>query len=212
VATLLHFGDLARDEPLVEGRRNGRIPGPRQHGRQPAALELLDRPLEGIGHERLVQVEPLVLVTGAVVVVRVDAEAVEGQQLDLLAGDVAEHVDGHAAVAPAGYPHFQAEADVARLDHVGSPVVADRAALADRHLARLGLYFVQRGHQLRRIDLQGNLLVPGVAQHRRQLPTQLGHRPTKRIAGHRRVEHDADVFVRRIVVIVRMVVEALEPE
>ena len=198
--------------PLVEGRRHGRIAGPRQHRRKPPGLELLDRPLEGIGHQRLVQVDPLVLVPGAVVVVRVDAEAVEGEQLDLLAGDVADHVDRHAAVALTGDAHLEAEPDVARLDHLRPPVVANRAPLGDGHLARLGLHLVQRGHQLRGVDLQADLLVAGASEHRRELPAQLGHRPAERIAGDRRIEHDADVRVRRIVVIVRAVVEALEPE
>src|SRR5262245_19529623 len=212
VTALLHFSDLARNEPLVEGRRHRRISGPRQHGRQPAALELLDRPLEGIGHERLVQVDPLVLVAGAVVVVRVDAEAVEGQELDLLAGNVAHDVDRDPAIALAGGTHLEAEPDVTRLDDVRPAVVPNGASLGDRHLGRLGLQLVERRHQERWVDLQPDLLVARMAEHRRQLLALLGHRLAQRLAGHRRIEHDADVLVLRVVVIVRMIVEALEPE
>src|SRR5437899_846128 len=208
----LHLRELPGDEPFVEGGRHGRVPGARQHGRKLPGLELIDRPLEGVRHQRLVEIDPLVLVPGPVVVVRVDAEAVEGVQLGLLAGDVTEYVDGDSAVALAGHAHLQAEADVARLDHVGPSVVANRAALADRHLARLGLHLVQRGHQLRGIDLQRDLLVPGAAQHRGQPPAQLRHGPPERVAGDGGIEHDADIRVRRIVVIVGMIVEALESE
>src|SRR6266478_5652369 len=94
--------------------RHRRIAGARQHGRKLPALELIERPLEGIRHQRLVPVDPLVLVHGPVVVVRVDAEAVEGEQLDLLAGDVAEDVNSEATVPLTGNPHLKAEPDVAR--------------------------------------------------------------------------------------------------
>jgi hypothetical protein len=143
-------------------------------------------------------------------IVRVDTEAVEGKQVDLLAGDVAEDVNGDATVPLARDAHLEAEPDVARFDHVGSPVVADRAALADRHLARLGLHLVQHGQELRGVDLQRDLLISRAAEHRRQLAAQLGHRPSKRVSGDRGIEHDADVGPRRVVVIVRMIVEALE--
>src|SRR5439155_25895904 len=114
----LDLDEFLSDEPFVEGGRHRRIPGARQHGRKLPALELIERPLEGIRHQGLVQVDPLVLVPGPVVVVRVDTEAVEGEQLDLLAGDVAEDVNGHATVPLAGDTHLQAEPAVARLEHV----------------------------------------------------------------------------------------------
>src|SRR2546430_6988266 len=179
----LALAELFGHEPLVESGRHGRIAGARQHGRKLPALELLERPLEGIRPERLVEIDALVLVLRPVVIVRVDAEAVEREQLDLLAGDVAEDVNGETAVALTGDTHLETEPDVAGLDHVRPPVVTHGAAPPHRHLAGLGLELVQHGQQLRGIDLQRELLVAGAPEHRGQLPAQLGHRPPERIPG-----------------------------
>src|SRR5213080_3268832 len=60
----LHLRELPGDEPFVESGRHGRVPGARQHGRKLPGLELIDRPLEGVRHQRLVEIDSLVLVPG----------------------------------------------------------------------------------------------------------------------------------------------------
>ena len=64
---------------LVIVRGHARVASPLDHVPELPALELLQRPPQGVGHQRLVPEDAVVLVPGAVVIVRSFSEAVEGQ-------------------------------------------------------------------------------------------------------------------------------------
>ncbi len=121
------------------------------------ALELLERQLEGIRNQRLVPVDPLVLVHGPVAVVRVDAKTVEGEQLDLLAGDVAEDVNGETTVPLTGNTHLKAErmlpASITFVPHV----IQEELAVAAGEVGRPGLPGGLPSDQLVVADPQGRL-------------------------------------------------------
>ena len=82
----------------IHGSDYAGIPGTGNHGCEFARLELLEGPLQRVGHGGPIPVKPYILIARPIMVVRALLEAIERQQFDLLASDIAEHVNRHTAV------------------------------------------------------------------------------------------------------------------
>src|SRR5262245_24395002 len=98
----LDLRQLGRNEIRVQRRCDRGIPRPLQHGRELPGLELFQGPREGVRYQRRVPEDALVFTHRSIVIVRVGAEAVKGQQLDLLPGDIAQDMDGDPSIRSHG--------------------------------------------------------------------------------------------------------------
>ena len=137
------------------------------HRRQFPAFEQAKRPLQGIGYHGGVKEDTLVLVPRSmrsIMIVGIHPEAIEGEQLDLLSGHVAQNVDRHVAVLP-NLPHLQTKADRPCLDHLRAPVMGDRVPPLLRHVVGNSRQFIYLLGDERRSEFARERVVPGAPQH-----------------------------------------------
>ena len=182
-----------------------------EHVGELTSLELVEGPAKGVWDDGLVPVEADVLVAGAVVVVGAAVEAVEGEELDFLAGNVAEDVDGEA-LSDGEMAEFQAELDVAHFEDAVAAVVGDGTSLGECHLAGGGFDFVELTLDLVGVSLGSEVFGAGLGEHGAEVAAKLAHGPADGVAGGGLVEVVTFVDGGGSVVVVGGLVEAVEAE
>ena len=182
------------------------------HGPEFSRLKLVHGPAQGVGHQGRIPENTLVLGAGTIVVMRVGAETVERQQLDLLASDIAQHMDGDAPIR-SHRAHLQAKPGIFPASMTAVPrlwVTVSRALSAISQaldstsgsfcMSRSGAICTANSPYPARANMAGNLLRSCPMVHRSGLPTIVGS------------EHDTDVLLCRFIMVVGVIVKAVEAQ
>ena len=144
-------------------------------------------------------------------VVGAPLETIERQQFDLLAGHIAEHVNGHAPIVPQ-LAEFQPKFDIASLNNHIAPIMGHGATLFESHISGGLFHLIQLLQDHTTIQLVGYLRESSSFEHGRQPGTELLHRPADWAPSGRLVHIVPLVLVSRIVMVMRALVETVKTQ